>query len=236
MLIELFSSFPLFFLFSFYIQSSIEVFHLISSHWFIFARDKFFLALENRNIIANFQCISIFESLLSERKTEFFRNKFTKIFNNFRLPPSFDILFEIERNSSCLHQDLTSARVVPNKFRLFCVYLAEGCRLQGWLEGRGWPRKENYKSFDEACCVLKKKGHRRGRREGVDGVGSRRASSREIQLPLNKLIHCRRPSATFSMKQRSNNPLFLPSLEPLDTFHRLSFLFPLPFPHPFFPS
>lgn len=155
MLIELFSSFPLFFLFSFYIQSSIEVFHLISSHWFIFARDKFFLALENRNknIIANFQCVSIFESLLSERKTEFFRNKFTKIFNNFRLPSSFDILFEIERNSSCLHQDLTSARVVPNKFRLFCVYLAEGCRLQdGWRGGGGHGRKTINHSTRRAAC------------------------------------------------------------------------------------
>lgn len=124
------------------------------------------------------------------------------------------------------------AEQIPTILRIF----GRGVPFAGWLEGRGWPRKENYKSFDEACCVLKKKGHRRGRREGVDGVGSRRASSREIQLPLNKLIHCRRPSATFSMKQRSNNPLFLPSLEPLDTFHRLSFLFPLPFPHPFFPS
>lgn len=233
MLIELFSSFPLFFLFSFYIQSSIEVFHLISSHWFIFARDKFFLALENRNIIANFQCVSIFESLLSEKKTEFFRNKFTKIFNNF--PPLRYTLRNREKllvSTSRFNFSQGGAEQIPTILRIF----GRGVPFAGWLEGRGWPWKENYKSFDEACCVLKKKGHRRGRREGVDGVGSRRASSREIQLPLNKLIHCRRPSATFSMKQRSNNPLFLPSLEPLDTFHRLSFLFPLPFPHPFFPS
>lgn len=118
---------------------------------------------------------------------------------------------------------------MPNKFRLFCVYLAEGCRLQGGLEGGGWPRKENYKSFDEACCVLKKKGHR-GR--GFDGVGSRRASSREIQLPLNKLIHCSRPSATFSVGQRSNNPPFPPFLGATRHFppSLLSFFPSLPFP------
>lgn len=77
------------------------------------------------------------------------------------IPPLSHTLFTIE-HSLRLDQDLTSARVVPNKFRLFCVYLAEGCRLDGGEEGRGGgrARKENYKSFDEACCVLKKKGHR----------------------------------------------------------------------------
>lgn len=117
------------------------------------------------------------------------------------------------------------AEQIPTILRIF----GRGVPFAGWLEGRGWPRKENYKSFDEACCVLKKKGHRRGRREEVDGVGSRRASSREIQLPLNKLIHCRRPSATFSMKQRSNNPLFLPwSHSTLSTVSPFFFLFPFP--------
>lgn len=116
------------------------------------------------------------------------------------------------------------AEQIPTILRIF----GRGVPFAGRVGGGGWPRKENYKSFDEACCVLKKKGHG-GRGRGLDGVGgSRRASSREIQLPLNKLIHCRRPSATFSVEQRSNNPLLLPSSEPLDTFHLLSFFLPFP--------
>lgn len=58
--------------------------------------------------------------------------------------------------ASYIQQHFTLVRMVPNKFRLFCVHLAEGCCLrEGWRERRtdGWPRKENYKSFYEACCV-----------------------------------------------------------------------------------
>lgn len=66
---------------------------------------------------------------------------------------------------------------------------------------------------------------------GVDGVGSRRASSREIQLPLNKLIHCRRPSAT-SVDARSNNPLFPPPWRSHSTLSSVSFLFSPPLPSP----
>lgn len=134
MLIELFSSFPLFFLFSFYIQSSIEVFHLISSHWFIFARDKFFLALENRNIIANFQCISIFESLLSEKKTEFFRNKFTKIFNNF--PPLRYTLRNREKllvSTSRFNFSQGGAEQIPTILRIF----GRGVPFAGMVGGEG---------------------------------------------------------------------------------------------------
>lgn len=61
-------------------------------------------------------------------------------------------------------------------------------------------------------AVLKKKGVR----EGDSGVArSRRASTREIQLPLNKLIHCRRP---LQPVQSRSYPLFLLLGATLDTF------------------